>query len=1521
VARSNETNKILKERRAKKAQSALEYLIIYAWAILIAAVVIVVIYFFIFAPSSSVPSSCIFSSGAYCQDVIFGSNSMQSSLALLLTNTQDYAIANIMLQVNSSSMPSMTVKCSPSLVLSGGDIFCILTASQQAIAVGSLVSGSLQLSAVPCPSKNLAQCQTVQRQTYTGSFTSHVAPLTSLSSSTVTLSAHFQNPAANGATDLLTASVRILGTIIPGATVSFTQTNTFSTLNPTIATTDSNGNAESYVSSSQIGYTLVTASFAGATNSMLIDFTAPATVVIMAPAGACNPQTSGTAVLTVNSVPYTCSQFPLKFHYQSNSQYSYSFLSPIAGTSGTQYVFSSAGGCGATSLTGIITAGSPGSNCTVTSNFNTQYYLTLQSSPSGSSLLSPQSNWFNSGSVEPINTIAIPGNIFSGWSGTGPGSYTGPFGSNTVTMQGPITENAIYNSGSSVQTTFTETGLPFGQAWNVVYSGVSNNGVQPMPSWNSATNYPGNYDSTSCVQYGGDFYCLLGNDGGNQYNSIYYSIIQSGGGFGSWTRSYPNYPSNGVEDASCVVNNNYVYCVGGWGHTTFTSYNDLNYVYYAPISATGIGSWTATNSYPVQTDDEQCVTYKGYIYCVGGSASTATPAYYAQILNNGVSAWTLTNTYLNSMEYFDCDTYNGYIYCGGGATTSGTGVNFVYYAPLSSTGIGTWASVPYPNPNGSTYLSCDTTNGYIYCIGGGWGAYSGPTPYFYYAPLLSTGGLGAWQTGSAYPVNVADMPCDDYGGYLYCIGGWSDTPPLHPTWGVWHMNSVYYTNINPANAISLTTASGSYSYTIPNQVVSGSTYIPNPSSGTVAAGSAVNVMFTVLGAATSSTSTTSTSTSTTSTTSTVLPASDIYCVGTNGASPATGEEVYYAPISSTGIGTWTYSSNHYPIGIAGAGCSIYNGYIYCVGSETNPDTQVYFAQVLNPDVGSWTATNSFPVAFNRAGCSAYNGYIYCIGNVQTSPLNTVYYASLFGSGGVGSWALSSNSYPVPMERGGCSVLNSNLYCVGTSSTGNTMLVYYAPILANYVGGWTATNSYPVEMDYAGCSIYDGYIYCVGGTYPSGDVLTYYAPVFSSGVGTWTRGTNYPLPMTLAGCTIYSGTIYCVGNGAGPNSANVLAYYAPISNPGIGSWTATTSYPVQLWNAWCEISGTGGGFMGGGGPSSGTWGSSIAYVPITLTNSQTLPTPSPFQQMLTIDSQIYSSYINPTWNNVEFTTGPAGTGSTLQAWVESNPSNTATNTMVWVNIPNGIAASSSNTIYMDFIPTNVMTSSSSPTGEAPQLSGTYAQYDNGGSVFGTLYQNFAGTSTPSGWSLAQTNSILSINNGASFVAYQTTLSGTGGGTLLTNSQFGTGNLIDAYEVLTQGTSEEPDPDAYIGFGAANPMIKDWNQYYPAWQVDGASPSTYTVDYFNTVAGALNPPSAVPHVLSIFIQSATSASFSYDYGSYDTVTSSAISLPLNFGLAAQSGCCNSHMIGETVYWIRARSYPPNGVMPSVTYGGVV
>ncbi|MEM3460240.1 MAG: hypothetical protein QXO24_03380, partial [Candidatus Micrarchaeaceae archaeon] len=79
---------------ALKGQSAIEYLLTYSWALIIVALIMAIFFFLVYAPSIVVPSMCSFVSGAYCQDMVFGSNSVSSSVGLFLTNTQPYPILN-----------------------------------------------------------------------------------------------------------------------------------------------------------------------------------------------------------------------------------------------------------------------------------------------------------------------------------------------------------------------------------------------------------------------------------------------------------------------------------------------------------------------------------------------------------------------------------------------------------------------------------------------------------------------------------------------------------------------------------------------------------------------------------------------------------------------------------------------------------------------------------------------------------------------------------------------------------------------------------------------------------------------------------------------------------------------------------------------------------------------------------------------------------------------------------------------------------------------------------------------------------------------------------------------------------------------------------------------------------------------------------------------------------------------------------------------------------------------------------
>ena len=103
-------------------------------------------------------------------------------------------------------------------------------------------------------------------------------------------------------------------------------------------------------------------------------------------------------------------------------------------------------------------------------------------------------------------------------------------------------------------------------------------------------------------------------------------------GVGAWTFTN-NQPLPSVDAQGEVVYGNIIYTIGG---TIGVSYYS-NAVYYAPVSGTGAGGWTATKNYPINVlfQGGSCVAFNQNIYCVGGEDNLGhifNAVYYAPIL-------------------------------------------------------------------------------------------------------------------------------------------------------------------------------------------------------------------------------------------------------------------------------------------------------------------------------------------------------------------------------------------------------------------------------------------------------------------------------------------------------------------------------------------------------------------------------------------------------------------------------------------------------------------------------------------------------------------------------------------------------------------------------------------------------------------------------------------------------------------------------------------------------------------------
>ena len=222
--------------------------------------------------------------------------------------------------------------------------------------------------------------------------------------------------------------------------------------------------------------------------------------------------------------------------------------------------------------------------------------------------------------------------------------------------------------------------------------------------------------------------------------------------------------------------------------------------------------------------------------------------------------------------------------------------------------------------------------------------------------------------------------------------------------------------------------------------------------------------------------------------------------------------------------------------------------------------------------------------------------------------------------------------------------------------------------------------------------------------------------------------------------------------------------------------------------------------------------------------------------------------------------------------------------------------------MGFAPTSTNLFNNVNDGEAPQLSSTYAEYDDGANVF-TNYWNFAGTSLPSGWT-ADTLTV-SVDNGI-------TITGAAGGFLYYSATEYSGNIVvdDYYKIITQASSNGYGEGA-VGITTGTSWPADFS--VSRTQYNGAgSPYLGYIILGSSVTTTSTGVSTGFKVMS-YMGSSLGMEFLHDYSSFETTTSA---LPSSYYLVGANFDGGSGFL----QWLRIRAYPPNDVMPSVSFGSV-
>ena len=276
----------------------------------------------------------------------------------------------------------------------------------------------------------------------------------------------------------------------------------------------------------------------------------------------------------------------------------------------------------------------------------------------------------------------------------------------------------------------------------------------------------------SCVEYNGYLYCVGGATNGGLVSKVFYAQLSSSG-VGPWTETTDYGAASGDAGTggitgfqhACVADSGYVYCVGDAYGTS--------QVFYAQLSSFGVGPWKETTDFGATSGDTgagglkiastACVDSSGYIYCVGGTLSfkPVSDVFYAQLTSSGVGAWTETTDYGASsgssgsggvpIYGTTCAEYAANILCIDGDTTGNTGTNGVYFA--QDPGLLKWLASQTPFPEDAYWILCAMYYGpeyaFMFCYGGGDQGYSAPVQPTSTASSTSTSSSSTTTTSAS----------------------------------------------------------------------------------------------------------------------------------------------------------------------------------------------------------------------------------------------------------------------------------------------------------------------------------------------------------------------------------------------------------------------------------------------------------------------------------------------------------------------------------------------------------------------------------------------------------------------------------------------------------------------------------------------------------------------------------------------------------------------------------------------------
>jgi hypothetical protein len=318
-------------------------------------------------------------------------------------------------------------------------------------------------------------------------------------------------------------------------------------------------------------------------------------------------------------------------------------------------------------------------------------------------------------------------------------------------------------------------GVAIAAAIGIHFLFYSHKEAQASQSWWGTTSLAAPLETQAATINNGYLYVIGGLSNGTPTDSVMYASLSSAGTIGNLQNTTP-LPYTLYRDLCGVVNNNYLYAVGGIANNYTTST-----VMYAQINSNGtLGVWKKTTPLPTPLQLQGEVAADGYLYVIGGSAQHTALAgeetstvLYAKFSAVGTLGPFKTTESIPTPDYKTCPVaVGGTIYLLGGEVPLAT--SSVWYATPSLQGtIKAW------NPTlKMLYTDAATAivslGNSIYIMGGDTTGVGGDTTTVSQASLFVGGGTGisSYSYLSPLPKLTSRNAGAGYaGGYIYSIGG------------------------------------------------------------------------------------------------------------------------------------------------------------------------------------------------------------------------------------------------------------------------------------------------------------------------------------------------------------------------------------------------------------------------------------------------------------------------------------------------------------------------------------------------------------------------------------------------------------------------------------------------------------------------------------------------------------------------------------------------------------------------------